>query len=88
MRYQCCPVITDMASVTTGQRVINAAAIFRCAHIYVAIGKRRTPLFVCTSCGYQTEELPLPDRSLKRGRGKRNRSRARVLVMPPRIALR
>jgi len=75
-----------MVAVTTGHRVINSAAIFTCAHAYVAIGKRCAPLFVCTLCSYRTEELPLPYKLVKGGQGNRERPPAMVLVMPPRTA--
>ncbi|MEO5896808.1 MAG: hypothetical protein ABIS06_14010 [Vicinamibacterales bacterium] len=39
--------------------VVYAAAIFRCAHPYMAALGRSVPMFTCTDCGYQTDELPL-----------------------------
>ena len=39
--------------------VIYAAAIFRCSHPYMAALGRGVPMFTCTECGYQTDELPL-----------------------------
>jgi len=39
--------------------VIYAAAIFRCSHPYMAALGRDVPMFTCTECGYQTDELPL-----------------------------
>ena len=39
--------------------VIDAARIFRCAHTYVAVKEAGVLLFLCASCGYKTELLPL-----------------------------
>ena len=39
--------------------VIYAAAIFRCSHPFMAALGRDVPMFTCTECGYQTDELPL-----------------------------
>ena len=43
----------------TGRMVIDASRTFRCAHTYVAVTVARRPMFVCATCGYRTELLPL-----------------------------
>lgn len=40
--------------------VIDARRIFRCAHTYVSVKDAGLLVFVCASCGYRTELLPLP----------------------------
>jgi hypothetical protein len=39
--------------------VVYAAAMFRCSHPYMAALDKSGPMFTCTDCGYQTDELPL-----------------------------
>ena len=39
--------------------VVYAAAVFRCSHPYMAALGRGGPMFTCTDCGYETDELPL-----------------------------
>ena len=39
--------------------VIDARRTFRCAHTYVAVTLAGLPGFVCATCGYRTELLPL-----------------------------
>ena len=39
--------------------VIDARRTFRCAHMYVAVTLAGLPGFVCATCGYRTELLPL-----------------------------
>ena len=47
--------------------VIDAARIFRCAHTYVAVKQGHRLLFVCASCEYRTEMLPLRKPSAQAG---------------------
>ena len=46
----------------TGRMVIEASRTFRCAHTYVALTLAGLPAFVCATCGYRTELLPLRKR--------------------------
>jgi len=39
--------------------VIDASHTFRCAHTYVAVTLAGMPVFLCATCGYRTELLPL-----------------------------
>ena len=43
----------------TGSMVIDARHTFRCAHTYVALMVGGRPMFVCFTCEYRTELLPL-----------------------------
>jgi hypothetical protein len=61
--------------------VVYAAAVFRCSHPFVAALGRGGPMFTCTDCGYQTDELPL-----RMGRAKSIVSA--IAMRPSRTALR
>lgn len=43
----------------SGRMVIDASRTFRCPHTYVAVKEAGVPLFLCATCGYKTELLPL-----------------------------
>ena len=45
--------------------VIDAARIFRCAHTYVVVKQGERLFFVCASCEYKTDMLPLRKPSAK-----------------------
>jgi hypothetical protein len=48
--------------------VIDARRTFRCAHTYVALNVTGVQLFVCATCEYRTELLPLVKEGSSSGR--------------------
>ena len=46
----------------TAHMVIDASRTFRCAHTYVGLRVAGLPVFICATCGYRTELLPLRKR--------------------------
>ena len=70
--------------------VIDARRTFRCAHTYVAMNVTGVQLFVCATCDYRTELLPLAKGGPSTGRAALvNINRfARSLTVDPSPAIR